>query len=304
MKIDNAKLQQVLRDKTEIRRLHSARRAMLKSASVTPAEKNMADWLGQLKLMHGVPFYYLVPNVDMLPTESIRFFYCNTIWLDYLQEGALSIGRSTSSFKTHDESFAQRLKTLGFNGARTQRPKVYGHLLNHTHENLRKQLKSASPVTDDEQVPDEKVTGFLLRSGVVKGWKGLQVDAFSDEAQTQPSFLLRMDHLSDDVLLCLFDGEVMSVRIHEEPEVLHFGVDDNGGKFKKSFRNAAGSVVALEPLAIGDFQRNDMKVLNINDLATQMGDKVKPFGFDGFTSAEFALEMVEGVEAVNFKIQL
>jgi hypothetical protein len=304
MKIDKAKLQQVLRDKNEIRRLHSARRVMLKSASVTPAEKNMSDWLGQLKLLRGVPFHYLVPNVGMLPTESIRFFYCNTVWLNYLQEGALSIGRSTSSFKTHDESFAPRLKTLGSTGARIQRTKVYGHLLNHTHEKLKTQLKRAAPVTNDEQVPDEKVTGFLLRSGVVKGWKGLQVDAFSDEAQTQPCFLLRMDHLSDDVLLCLFDGEVKSVRIHEEPEVLHFGFDDNAGKFKKSFRNAAGSAIALEPLTIGDFQRNEMKVLNINNLATQMSEKVKPFGFDGFTSAEFALEMVEGVEAVNFKIQL
>jgi hypothetical protein len=38
------------------------------------AERQIADWLGRLRRLHGVPFHVLVPDARMLPTESIRVF--------------------------------------------------------------------------------------------------------------------------------------------------------------------------------------------------------------------------------------
>jgi hypothetical protein len=51
--------------------------------------------------------------------------------------------------------------------------------------------------------PFETVTGILLRSEVVRGWPGLLVDAYNDK---DPLQLLRIERLSADVLICLFDG--------------------------------------------------------------------------------------------------
>jgi len=51
----------------------------------------------------------------------------------------------------------------------------------------------------------EKLTGFLLRSDVVAGWPGLLVDGYDDSGLLM---LLRTERLSDDVLLCLFEGDL------------------------------------------------------------------------------------------------
>lgn len=51
------------------------------------------EWLENLKRLSGVPFGYLVPDSDLLPEESIRFFYIDNNWIDDLIDGACSIGR-------------------------------------------------------------------------------------------------------------------------------------------------------------------------------------------------------------------
>ena len=60
------------------------------------AEQQIADWLARLRLLHGVPFHYLVPDARMLPTDSIRFFMVDENWIDALVDGAFSIGRTAT----------------------------------------------------------------------------------------------------------------------------------------------------------------------------------------------------------------
>lgn len=279
-------------------------------------ETALQDWLGNLKLLHGVPFNYLVPNDAMLPPESIRFFFCDSVWLDALIEGALSLGRSTQGELQRDCKHAENFHRLAQQGRREKRKKLFGHLRNHMSADAIEKL-DAAPFT-----PSEKVTGFLLRSGVVKGWPGLEVQGFSDSAFSKPCQMLRMDHIGPDVLLCLFEGILQSVRFHEHPEVLHFGVDPSTtrfGTFTKGFRypvtngeNQAGSNVPTTlapPISVSDFLRvnkiNAPGVLKMHDLALAMGSELNTkVGYTGpFTSAEFALEMIEGVQAVDFTIQ-
>ena len=64
--------------------------------------KTVTKWFDQLSLLQGVPFNYLVPNENMLPVESIRFFQVDPLWVDCLLDGALSIGRVTDSDKHSD----------------------------------------------------------------------------------------------------------------------------------------------------------------------------------------------------------
>lgn len=316
MKMNRQSLLDALGSREAIRSLRfQGRETPVPISQLTPAEANLADWLGRLKLLHGIPFNYLVPDERMLPMESIRFFYCDTIWLDYVTEGAMSLGRSTSVEQAHDRAFLGDLHALSRHGMKVQRSKEMGHLIQHMAPAEKARLKT-------EPIPaNEIVTGFLLRSGVVSGWPGLQVEAFSDVAQTQSCTLLRMDHLSPNVLLCLFEGEARSFRIHEYPEVLHFGVEVSPTSpdpleklLEKSFRyvvdtegGKAGEQVpddVCKPILIQKYVRGPTKVVRMNELALAMKAELAKSVYDGaFTSAEFALEMVEGVEAVNFTVE-
>ena len=54
---------------------------------VVPRE--LRGWLARLRLLEGVPFSYLVADEQLLPRESIRFFYLDRAWTDALVQGAL-----------------------------------------------------------------------------------------------------------------------------------------------------------------------------------------------------------------------
>ena len=139
----------------------------------------------------------------------------------------------------------------------------------------------------------KQVTGFLLRSDAVSGWPGLLADA--PDAPGRKLECLRTDRLSPNVLLCLFVGDVKTVALHPKPEDLHFGIDspDPGHPtLHKKLRNNRRSET---PTVITDlpWRRQPSRTLNISALAAAIAPN-QP----AFTSAQFALEMIEGVDMV------
>lgn len=64
------------------------------------------NWLSKLLLLYCVPFNYLVANEQMLPTDTMRFFYIDPNWLKCLLEGACSLGSSD----IHDNLIDQTLR--------------------------------------------------------------------------------------------------------------------------------------------------------------------------------------------------
>lgn len=244
---------------------------------------DIASWFDALSLLQGVPFNYLVPDERMLPTESIRFFTLDQMWIDCLLDGAFSIGRVTTSDYLNDRQFSL-------------------------------------PQLND---PKDKISGCLLRSNVVSGWTDLQVDAYDAVYNIDPANggnrlnLLRMDRLSPNILLCLFGGGTLRrIEVHQKPESLHFGFDFHEElplSFYKNLRNndgeeldgADGNPVEFE---IDDsstiWRQQEKRVLDIDRLAGNIQHKLAPFITAApFTSAQFALQMIEGVEKVVFQVQ-
>lgn len=222
----------------------------------------VARWFADLQLLHGVPFNYLVPDERMLPAEAIRFFQLDANWIRSLIDGAYSIGRATSG-------------DLSSGGA----------------------ARMASPIAADMG----PVTGFLMRSQAVAHWPGLEVQAYGHDGQTRLP-IRRFEALASDVLLCLFDGTVGKVDIHEPPEGLHFGLDmpdrgkiDRGTMFKRLRNPQDGSRLGPNDLAAA-YREASAGVLDIAKLARGMQAGLGA----PFTSAEFALEMIEGVGLVSF----
>ncbi|MBL4802117.1 MAG: hypothetical protein JKY45_09495, partial [Emcibacter sp.] len=165
-------------------------------------------FLADLYLLHGVPFDYLVPDERMLPAESVRFFYVDRNWLDVLVEGAMSVGLHTGI----DVGFQTAMNTVISSGLYELIHAVRDRLLGIKTPSL----KDAGDIT---------LGGVLIRSAVVSGWPGIEIDA--KDASGNKISLLRMDHVGPEVLLCLFAGVPASISVSEPQEGLHFGVESN-----------------------------------------------------------------------------
>ncbi len=59
--------------------------------------RDLRQWLARLRLLEAVPFAYLVADFELLPPESIRYFYLDRNWTDALVQGALSAGTLNSA---------------------------------------------------------------------------------------------------------------------------------------------------------------------------------------------------------------
>lgn len=258
-----------------------------------PMPDPLVDWLSKLNLLYGVPFQYLVPDERMLPPESIRFFYLDENWINSISDGAFSIGRITSSDIEHDTIMIEKI----LSETKLEVPKIRRKLMN----------RPINDMDSDEADPSGLRTGFLLRSAIVEGWPGLEVVAKQSDEKELP--ILRMERLSKDVLLCIFKGEFQKLELKEPAEAMHFGVDLNNGIFSKKLRGLGAGNIELGA------EMQDAIVENVPTRATAsrtldvltMVDKIKCALHDHgelgkyFSSAEFAVEMVESGQTGVFK---
>jgi hypothetical protein len=264
-----------------------ARRVAATPVTETPQpgtdEYQVIDWLTRLHLLQGVPFAYLVPDIRMLPAESIRFFQLDNGWIEALIDGAFGVGapRATAGGGAVLRAGAVRAARAGATSAAAQ------------------------------GIP-ETITGFLLRSAVVSGWPGLETRCYGDTAAQQPLPLVRLERVAPSVLLCLAGGVVRRADLAEPAEGVHFGVDRAPGTgWQKQLRYASGNATTPAGSWIpGQSQpvplRSDrMSVIRINALAQAMAPHVwaqPPPTPAVFTSAQFGLEMVEGVQSASFQV--
>lgn len=153
-------------------------------------------------------------------------------------------------------------------------------------------LRSIMPGTQ------EKITGLLLRSAVVAGWPGLIVEAY-DRTQTRLE-IERRDVLSDSVLMLLFKGEINSIKVHQKPEALHFGLDVTDSpnpEFYKKLRTDREKPEDGKTVAV-TWRDKENRVINVGGLAGNIKEELKE---GNFTSAQFALRMIEGGDEVTFR---
>ncbi len=232
---------------------------------------NIKEWFNGVELLKGIPFNYLVPDERLLPPESIRFFWVDPLWIDCLQDGAFSIGRVTDADLEDDQNI-------------------------HSNE-------------DFNLNQDRRITGIIMRSKVVSGWPGLIIDGYDeavadldsiDETEANLLPLLRMETLAENVIICLFQGEVKTVDIHLEPESMHFGLDADtveSRQWSKNLRDENGELMDEFLISPIPWHNEDKEVVNLEELAQQMNEYLS---LPEFTSGQFGLQMIEGVQKVRF----
>lgn len=235
---------------------------------------NIVTWLAKRVLLNDIPFNNLVPDANMLPEESIRFFYVDENWLQALIDGALSVGAQSFRDTMVVQSMRQALISAVAEKAMVLRD------------------PSAAPTTTLASLPS--MTGMLLRSSAVTGYRALQVKGFSDTNNGTPVQVLRLVELSTSVLLALFSGIPKVVAIDEPREGLGFGVEDGN---VVELRYVSGNNVGMpfpnsqNPLAvpvsfIGDSHQIDIQE-TLNAIRTQVAPHASQFG-----PADLALNMV------------
>ena len=263
----------------------------------TSAPESITRWLTGLTSLGGVPLDYIVPDERMLPSESLRFFRVDPNWIYSLIEGAYSVARVTTSDLAHDHVLARKVYDAAA-------PNLYSHVAPDRNSGLQ---DGSSPF---------HYSGFLLRSALVSGWPGLRVKAYGEQGQELPPAPGETEsgrRITPDILLYLVEGIIHRVTFQEPSEGIHFGLDKTPeGTIapKKSLRKAvngpdlgkdAGEVPVPPTAFRPPLQGRDYQVLKMDYLAREM-TKALGSNADRFTPAEFALEMIEGVEGVTVEI--
>ncbi|MFC7496390.1 MULTISPECIES: hypothetical protein [unclassified Nocardioides] len=253
---------------------------------VIPAE--LRRWLVRLRLLEAVPFAYLVADTELLPEESIRWFYVDRRWTDALVQGVLSVGTVNSDDRTH---------------LTAQYPAIRDEL-DTEERNLRR--VPGQPRLEGDGGP---ISGFLLRSKAVSGWPALHVRAFSGEPpgrddekppDTMEVRLLRLERLAPAVLLCLFDGIPATVHIEEPRQGVQFGFrvrnQANGRQQAEVKPRNADTFEFLpgDPEVVPFRADGAGGVVDIKRLERQLEDRAGSLGADGvMDSSEYALQLVQ-----------
>jgi hypothetical protein len=268
-------------------------------AKPPPLPSETLDWLTKLSLLYGVPFEYLIADARLLPVESMRFFYVDRNWLYRLIDGALSIGVSASIDDLFLEAFSES---------------IYAQV-DKQQSLLRTGLRN-KPLPQQATV-EATLSGLLFRSIVVSSWPGLEVRA---SKAGSPIDILRMDRLSADVLLVIFNDVPDLVEVNEPSEGLHFGVTDTGqaGTVEVTLRGLGfANLPGGKPISDGSggYLRAQTQfrssgtfggVLDIETLKTNIEKKL-PQGALGtapaLASDSFAIQMVQGAGLQAFPMK-
>lgn len=258
---------------------------------VVPGE--LRRFLAQLRLLGGVPFSYLVPDAELLPPESIRFFFLDRGWTDALVQGALSVGTVTTADRAQLESVYRHVRDDVDQAER---------VIRRPHEEDR--LKGAGGA----------ITGFLVRSRAVSGWPGLHVrayrrdiledDTLTTEAESHPERLklLRVERLAPAVLLVLIDGVPEVVHIEEPRRGIQFGarIDPQGSPTERKVHLRDAEARPLPPTddftdansVRVPFRRAASGVIDMRELSKRIVDNTQTGVGSTLEPHEYALQML------------
>lgn len=184
------------------------------------AGRPAAEWLARLLLFYPLPYDVLVPHEELLPKESIRFFFVDENWRQAMYDGAVSIGLYSGRQSLFNRLIRTYLYHASEQASMEYRAGLYG------------------------QKPPEKspyLSGFLVRAGMVSFWPSVSVEA--KDGKGNALAILRMEHLASDILLAIFDGIAEYVVVNEPEEALALHIDTEE---YPAFRNGDG-VLCLEP---------------------------------------------------------
>lgn len=246
-----SRLEKLLGSNVAAGAMHAKKRKNVTAAATTsPLPDYVGHALARWRLLHDVPFRYLVPDARLLPAESIRFFTIDGAWLDALATGALVMGGGGSRERARAHVTMSAAHAAADGHRHYVRDIARGRL---TLDGIKDMLGERLAGVAAEPV----VSGFLLRSKLVSDWPGLQLRAWTSNApadvppRADPATLaaahpelvvpiLRLERLSPSVMIALFAGIPRLIWIEEPHHGVQYGVEYMAGNATVPLRNETG----------------------------------------------------------------
>lgn len=245
--------------------------------------EEIAEWFAGLKLLQGVPLSYLVGDEMQLPPESIRFFHVDEGWTQQMIYGALSIGAHSAGEREIDRWFSEPFEGLGRRTVRQPRKScIHREQMRFYRESERNTESGA-------------LTGFLLRSRLVGLWRGLESSAVGRDGSKLD--ILRMEQLSGEIMICIYDGVIDRLQVKEPKEGLRFGSHENDREIcvREVKPGSEGQVLPGKTLRI---TTNDYGRADILSLAGKLKETLKT---ERIASAQLAMELIVAPGLAEFK---
>jgi hypothetical protein len=253
--------------------------------------QGIKDYLAKLKLLVPLPASYLFADISQYPEESLRFFYVDDNWTSALTDGALSIGRGFSD----DLEFED---TLSYAAAVYAHLNAYRRRLDNMHDNHKNERvmngytdckKRAADFINNSRA-ETSMTGFIMRSELAQYLKGLEIEGKDAEGKVIP--LLRLDTLTDSVLIGIWSGEVATFTVKEPKTALHFGYNDKGLELKHTDTEHLGEYYkdkAPITIPVNTSRRVDITAL-AKIVGKELGEEITPavFAFELMTVEKIA----------------
>lgn len=181
----------------------------------------LAKWLAKLLLLYPVPAEDLIPHSALLDQESVKFFFIDKNWQRALYDGATSIGL----YSTRQSAYNKKVRSL-----------LYKETENALYE-YRASLYGMEPPQDRQGI----LSGFLVRAQMTSQWPTSSVSAKDKEGNELP--ILRMEHITEEILIVIFDGIASLIVVNEPEEGIALVLDQEELEVYRD----NGSVLLLEP---------------------------------------------------------
>lgn len=279
-------------------------------------------FLGRLSMLHGLAPEYLVPDEKLLPKfreekqhdgsvqveyGALRFFWIDPAWIECLLDGALSVGpdadreflltnamRANYMAEAFQKEQIERFKKQ-LSGSYTPAEFKAEMLARVKAKGINIKGGDVTEIAGPTNAQDNwRFTGFLLRSSLISGWRGIEIEVKGKDTASDPPAairtlqLVRMERIAPDTLFCLCEGVITSVVIIQPPENLHFGL--NGDSDRNYFTKQLSGVSTdkeRQPTTI-DVPMRGKRVVNVTELIAGMNRALSVTA----NSAGFAMEMV------------
>lgn len=268
-------------------------------------ESEVKHWLTNLRVLKGIPFQYLVPTEDALPSESVRFFHIDRNWTDALIDGALSVSLATTTEKAWllegDDKTRYQSLLESLNQREAWNAGAVRNLIRHNIQG-----NNTSQLIADKTVVGGGLTGMLFRSKIIKDYPGIEISAFDHTTGTNPWSgvnsvpVVRMSRLSESIMLCIFNGRPTHLRIQEPAEGIRMGIETgtSSGTYSLKLKNLNGEIIQGPEanISVPMRQNIDPSIIRVGQLYNQMKsalDDCNIVGHDNMDSALIATELLQ-----------
>ena len=255
-------------------------------------------WLTRLRLLEPIPFQYLVPSEDMLPSETIRYFHIDRNWVDALIDGALSVTLTS----TRERQWL--LKEMDDGKTRYSSLMEDLDVAENLADEYRNYVTSKSNSTTSTKQVGSKLTGFLFRSSVVRDYPGLEIKGYDSGNSSTPwedknqVSIHRFARLSESIIMVIFNGCPTHIRFQEPAEGIRIGVDGDEDQYELKLKNPDGTLLANGmKINVNKRSYGDKSVIDIlglyNSLAAKIESNELSNSFDQQESALIATQMLQ-----------